>query len=894
MNDLERQCYQYTFSVVMSVYNVESYIEEAINSLINQTIGFENIQLILVDDGSTDKSGKICDEYAEKYRENIKVIHQENHGLSYSRMVGLKFIEGEYISFFDPDDILSENTLQTVYEFLIEHYAEIDVVCIPLYFFGEKTGQHPLNDKFRQGTRIIDLQIEPEAILLSCASAFYTREAVKLMDFDLEIVTAEDAKENVKILLEKQKIGVVSNVKYRYRKRSDSNVGSAQSKKGWYGEYLDRYSYWAIEYCMQKLGCVPKFVQYMIMYDLQWKYLAEEIPQGVLSEDEIELYRKKLFEIVNYIDDSVIMDQKNMYVDQKLFLLYRKYNREPDYFIMQDKTIYYGYNNYIWGNYNASISHLNFMKIINGQLIVEADQITFDREKTPLFFFQINGNEMIETEILNYKREIKSAGIVIACYHHFRGAIPLDTIEEKVQVRIITRYESFDVEQRRVAFGKYLPITDKCKNSYYEKDGVLIQSIKGGFSIKKVSEKEKKRKEKLYRNSLKECKNIRARNALLTRIFYKYLKPLMPNDIWLIMDKSNRADDNGEAFFKYVLGLENKKCHPIFVIGKNTEDYKRMKKIGRVVPYMSYRHKILFLFAEYVISAYSHDEVSTPYLVHNCYYSNLIQDSKIVFLQHGITKDDLSPGLNKVHKNYTLFVTSTEQERNSVVSGNYGYTDEQVILTGLPRYDLLYNDPKKVITIMPTWKRDLCGVYDPHTSIWTLRAGFEKSQYYQFYNKLISSKELIDFAEEKGYRIQFLVHPVFQPYIEKFTPDERVKMLGADTIYRKVFAESSLIITDYSSVAFDFAYLYKPVLYTHFESNHYVEGYFDYENDGFGEITHNLEDTIEKVKEYIENDCKLKAKYRERIEKFYAYHDKENSKRVYEKIIKLRMQEKRV
>ena len=162
---------------------------------------------------------------------------------------------------------------------------------------------------------------------------------------------------------------------------------------------------------------------------------------------------------------------------------------------------------------------------------------------------------------------------------------------------------------------------------------------------------------------------------------------------------------------------------------------------------MSLQHKILFLFAEFVISAYSHEEVSSPYLVHHYYYSNIVQDSRIVFLQHGIIKDDVSVGLNRMSKNYALFVTSTEREQRSVIDGNYGYSKEQVILTGLPRYDLLYNDTQNFITIMPTWRRNLCGSYDPHTSQWSLLPGFEKSDFFLFYNELINSGLLLDAAE---------------------------------------------------------------------------------------------------------------------------------------------------
>ena len=77
--------YKYKFSIVTAVYNVEDYVAETIESIIKQDIGFENIQLILVDDGSPDGSGAICDEYAKKYPDNITVVHKENGGVSSAR-----------------------------------------------------------------------------------------------------------------------------------------------------------------------------------------------------------------------------------------------------------------------------------------------------------------------------------------------------------------------------------------------------------------------------------------------------------------------------------------------------------------------------------------------------------------------------------------------------------------------------------------------------------------------------------------------------------------------------------------------------------------------------------------------------------------------------------------
>ena len=91
---------QYKFSVIIPIYNVEEYLEDAIKSVINQSIGFEeNIQIILINDGSTDKSEKICLKYAQDYPENIIYVKQKNEGVSSARNNGLKYAKGKYINY---------------------------------------------------------------------------------------------------------------------------------------------------------------------------------------------------------------------------------------------------------------------------------------------------------------------------------------------------------------------------------------------------------------------------------------------------------------------------------------------------------------------------------------------------------------------------------------------------------------------------------------------------------------------------------------------------------------------------------------------------------------------------------------------------------------------------
>ena len=146
--------YKYKFSIIMAIYNVEVYIEEAILSVLSQTE--KSVQLILVNDGTTDSSGEIAQKFANKY-DNIIYLEQENKGVSAARNLGMMVAEGEFWNFMDPDDTIYSNTLQVVYDFFKPRKHITDVVAIPLYFFGDKTGQHPLNGKFQKGNRIINL-----------------------------------------------------------------------------------------------------------------------------------------------------------------------------------------------------------------------------------------------------------------------------------------------------------------------------------------------------------------------------------------------------------------------------------------------------------------------------------------------------------------------------------------------------------------------------------------------------------------------------------------------------------------------------------------------------------------------------------------------------------------
>ena len=225
-----KQEYPYIFTLIMAVYNVELYLKEAIESVIAQSIGIDRIQLILVDDGSPDNSGAICDAYAARYPDNIFVIHKENGGVSSARNRGLELARGEYVNFMDSDDKLSRNACKKAYEFLQAHPNEVDVVTIPMVFFDGATGEHILNHKLAKGSRVIDLKEEPNAILLSVSSTFIRLSSIRQLHawFNPKLLFSEDAAFLQPILWQKEKLGVVAGCPYLYRRRSSGPASAIQ------------------------------------------------------------------------------------------------------------------------------------------------------------------------------------------------------------------------------------------------------------------------------------------------------------------------------------------------------------------------------------------------------------------------------------------------------------------------------------------------------------------------------------------------------------------------------------------------------------------------------------------------------------------------------------------
>ena len=354
-------------------------------------------------------------------------------------------------------------------------------------------------------------------------------------------------------------------------------------------------------------------------------------------------------------------------------------------------------------------------------------------------------------------------------------------------------------------------------------------------------------------------------------------------DIWIISERKNQARDNGFVFFRYMRAHYPNK--PVFyLIDKNSTDYKKVARYGNVIQFNSWKHYLYYCIAKTHISAH----------VNGCCPAGAIGISrrtkdilgfKDVFLPHGVSYG-ISEFCLKKYAKIDLFICSGEPEYRNVL-GNYGYNEDEVAYTGFPRLDEWHNiefNPKQIV-LMPTWRTYLA--QDRGTV-------FKETQYFKAYQSLIQNKELAVFLQNNDLKLIFYLHNEMRKYVEFFqTGCPNIEVVYKDDSHdiQDLLKLSAMLITDYSSVHFDFAYMNKPVIYYQFDRNEfskrqYQTSLFDVERDGFGPVVLNVEELVREVEKLYEMGFKMDKDYYAHMRDFYKIYDNKNCERVYKAIVR--------
>lgn len=900
---------KFKFSVIIPVYNVEEYLEETVESVINQTIGFENIQLILVNDGSKDKSGEICNKYKENHPNNVVYIDKENGGVSSARNEGINHIKGKYVNFLDSDDKWQLDAFEKAYAFFEKHYDEIDIVSCRIMRFDAMIKNHPTEFKYKDGTRIVDLHSEEDKydIQLSASNVFIKAEEIKDKRFTDEVKFGEDSLFINKIIIERMKYGILSDVIYHYRiRQSDTSAVQTQLyNKSFYTDTVKKYHIGLAEYCKEKYGEVYPYIQSVIVYDIGYR-ISSPVYKEVLNEKEQKEYFENLKTAFSNIDDEVIINHpvhKNNYKKFDAFkvkygidtLKELKFSKEPVGMFLGESRFCKNFTTTII-NYTIENDTIYFEGLV-AKWLFEATK--FDVSLTVKF-----GKSSYTPELIDYPHNIYTSADEkkVFAQYMYKVALPLNLAKNsRNKMSIFINYGEDSVKMKMV-YGKFITDVSKVEKTYtaYENKYIAVFNKKSveiiypNHFFKTHYEYEKSLLEFIenYQDSKLPKKDIEAirHTAEIRKKYWKY-KLFNPDKrkIWYISDRIDNAGDNADVFFRYLSARKPKGIKPVFVIGKDYKEIDRLKKLGKVVFAGEDEALVYFLLADKVISSGASEFTINPFGICKPFVIDLYK-FKFYYLQHGIACADLSGWLSRFKKNIYRFFTSSKREKASITDGNYLYTEEQVPLTGMARFDALRNNPEKYILILPTWRRSITASYDDKTQS-VYYDGFVDTQYFKFYNSLINDERLLKAMRENGYKGKFCLHPIHKKQYIDFNGNDVFDINEGFVNYNDEFEKASVMVTDYSSVLFDFTYLRKAVVYSQFdkekffENQIYDQGYFDYERDGFGPVCYDLDSTVNELIKLIENDCRPEKKYIDRMNEFYEFDDKNNCERIFNAII---------
>ena len=805
------------YTVVAAVYNVEKYLDDFFSSLTKQRLNFKkHIQIILVDDGSVDKSAEIIQKWQQKFPQNIRYFYKENGGQASARNLGLQYVETDWVTFIDPDDFVSPDYFYKTDTFLRKN-ANISIVGCPLVFYFEDKDMvkdtHPLKYRFAKGDVVLPLSNLKDHLQLSASTAFFKIDNIRNahISFDEAMKPSfEDAKFVTDYILNTDlstNAAFLSKISYFYRKRSDgsSTLDGAWQNPLLFSRVIEKGCIEILKTAKKKFGNIPEHIQRIVLYHIIWYFgriVNKPAALSHLNEEQKKHFIALLHEMFSYIDEKTILrfNLAGTWFFQKVALLCLFKNTAP----------------------KSQIAYIEDFDLKKKQILVK-----YFSNFPIIEQWMINGKEIFP----KYQKEV---------VYDFLGSLYTKEYRTWLPCHDMGDLELF-------LAGKKAKLTFSGKQF----DKLPIETVFTSFKQKST----------------------------------------IKSNAWILMDRDNQADDNAEHLYRYI--SENHPKQDIyFALKKTSSDWKRLEQDGfNLLEFGSSAFESKLKDCAKIIS--SHVD---GYITHY-FKDNSLLDKDYVFLQHGITKDDLSGWLNT--KKIACFVTATNPEYHSIVDNTtaYKFGKKEVKLTGFPRYDRLLinnNTESKQILIMPTWRSSIVGTYISGTER-TRNPDFMKTNYAKHWHGFMNHAILKE-LNDQGYQIVFAPHPSIQEYMDEFTVPDFIKIYSySEGNIQSVFQNTSILITDYSSVAFDVAYLNKAILYYQFDydevfssGNHtYQKGYFDYNRDGFGAVAYNETEILAALKDLVDNQAKVPDLYQTRIDKTFQFRDSNNCERVYQAILDL-------
>lgn len=444
-----------------------------------------------------------------------------------------------------------------------------------------------------------------------------------------------------------------------------------------------------------------------------------------------------------------------------------------------------------------------------------------------------------------------------------------------------------------VHWGTFFPIPKPYRHAALTTpDGLQLRRLADGrFAIARPSAAGRFRREFLYCLELLRGRTAEEWTAVALRLAVHVWRRVSRRRHWVFSDKLDNPFDSAYAVAQALVTAPEFKPANIgayYLIDRDRPVTRPLAPGLRTMRHLTLKHALLYLTAEVNVTS---EGGYSPFSRRASFCQDLLACQVKVWSGHGIIHHDLAAIYGKDHQNFSLMTAGVARERDSLLGGTWGYDEDEVVLTGLARWDFRESAPAKKIYFILTWRAELVTGNDPRTLVRHYDSAFASSDYLRRIEGLLSDPALLAAAEAGGYTLCFAPHPLVRPALRYFSFPPQIRVEREDTPYEAIYRDASLLVTDYSSVAMDMAYLGKPVVYYQFDREAfyarqgYTPSFYSWEEDGFGEICRAHDETVACIIRYLQSGCARPAHYTARARAFFPPQDKRNGIRTCEAVL---------
>lgn len=836
-------------TVVVPVYNAQAWLPRFFTSLQRQSLG--NFEVLLIDDASTDGSEQLMEKMAAADPRFRLIRQPQNEGCGVARNVGIREAAGETLCFADPDDLLPEHSLEVRYRAYKKHNAIVRACHDEIRDDGTvRTHETPpgkLPEIFSPATEAQRIGTNP----FLCAHwtwLFPTKLLRRHSVFNGEgMRTAEDIVFLNRLFFHINRLVWIPDTVYFWMKHTES-----LSTTKYTAEHYDNYFqccdifYEEAEKHGQLSLADHFFNEYLMLYP---SHMLSQVTAGKSDEED-----------VRHVIATILRIGERHRVLQRCLPALR----------------------------NNLAQHVGLARLLH---------LSQHLELPPLANLILSQQMIIPLAQAGQFETIRSNG--------WSQEVSFDKWDRERGL-LRARYLFCDTPQTELCMADSNPLTPAFTKNRSVFDGGTFRIFERILWLPIPATGTSRHvlivagRETGLNHTPEELKRAFAPRPLLDQSFPADIRALRTlarsnamrtkfHNSWIFLDKDTEADDNAEHLYRWVLH-NHPEINAWYVLNRDSHDWPRLEAEGfRLVPHGGMEHHALFLNSTKLISSQMDRYIFEP--VEERYFSDFTWP-EFICLPHGVTKDDVSDWFNSIP--FDLFIAATRDEAASITADETAYvmTEKEVRLSGFPRYDKWLEPVQKenIVFVMPTWRSDLVGAWDGKGQRRNRNPEFASSNFVKMWKGLFDHPGLQALVKHYGYRVIYFAHPCFEDYLDDLPfPDFVEKRSKRHGSIISIMQKSKVLITDFSSVAYDMAYMRRPVIYYQYESKSqfvqsqkWTNGYIDYEKMGFGSVCRDEASLTLALEEVFRNDGVMTDHYARRVDATFAYNDANCCKRAYE------------